>query len=599
MGVKNIIIKAAQKTGDVVADLSVLSPNQVEKVQQDREKYLLEMPDPHEAATQERTNRLIAASSIEIFNAYLSQIKDLYLPLDASSEFDTEFNSKCNIRYFNITKWVSDKNENSLEKLVNVYAVLSNEDCNIALVFNRTCEKTNVYLGVCNNKNANNTTDADIYKERLKQAIRGNFPGSELVEDGIGVLPCLDNDREYSVASASNIPTEKSEKFISQTIEKLLDGIIPQSTKEEYTLILLATPIQDVEERKLVIGEFYSGLAPYASWSTDYHYTENKSESSSATMGVNVGASAGIQNGNNSSTSNADSVTDNEQTTNTENHSETETDSTSKSDTKGKTHSKGDSISLTETKGESKTIGGHVGVKKIGGDFSYGRNDSSGETVTNTDFDAFSESVSNATSNSFAKTTGNAVAKSLGRAVSKTVSKTSGISKSVNFGANFGANFARSSTVTAMIGKNEGITQNFTNYNIKHTLELLESQMKRLEQSSALGMWDFAAYVVSRETNIANNVAHTYLALTLGEDSYMSKSAINLWRGAEKDEKPIAKEICKYLRNFRHPIFGLNPKTIEQDEEFTEYPAIVTATTSLSGKELAKKHCYISTKQYL
>ena len=38
---------------------------------------------------------------------------------------------------------------------------------------------------------------------------------------------------------------------------------------------------------------------------------------------------------------------------------------------------------------------------------------------------------------------------------------------------------------------------NFTNYNIKHLLENLELQMKRYEQSTALGMWDFAAYVLS------------------------------------------------------------------------------------------------------
>ena len=48
-------------------------------------------------------------------------------------------------------------------------------------------------------------------------------------------------------------------------------------------------------------------------------------------------------------------------------------------------------------------------------------------------------------------------------------------------------------------------------------------------------MWDFAAYVLSEDQNIANNVAHSYLALTLGEESYMSKSAINLWRGNVED----------------------------------------------------------------
>ena len=592
MGVKNLVKKAAQKAGDAVSDLSVLSLKQIEKVQQKRESYLLEMPDPHSAATQERTNRLLAASSIEIFNAYLSQIKELYLPVESSAEYDSAFDSKYNIRYFNITKWVTDKNENNLEKLVNVYAVLSNEDCNIALVFNRTCNKTNVYLGVCNNKNANSSVEVNDYKERLKQAIRGNFPGSEWKDDGIGILPCLNNDKEYSVATASNIPTEKSEKFISQTIEKLLDGIIPKEKKEEYTIILLATPIQDVEERKLIIGEFYSGLAPYASWSTDYHYTENNSESSSATMGVNVGASAGIQNGNNYATTNADGVTENEQSTKTESYSETDTKGYSQSNSKGNTHSISDAESLTQTEGTSDTLGANANIKigekfGIGANYSHGINSSTSNTETKSITDAASTIVTKVTSNSFAKTTGNAMANSLGKAVSKTVSKTAGTSKATSFGANFGANFARSSTVTAMIGKNEGITQTFTNYNIKHTLELLESQMKRLEQSTALGMWDFAAYVLSEDQHIANNVAHSYLALTLGEESYMTKSAINLWRGSVKEEKNTAKEICEYLREFRHPVFALNPKVIEQDEEFTEYPTVVTATTSLSGKELA------------
>lgn len=174
-----------------------------------------------------------------------------------------------------------------------------------------------------------------------------------------------------------------------------------------------------------------------------------------------------------------------------------------------------------------------------------------------------------------------------------------GVSKAVSFGGNVGANFARSSTTTAMLGKNEGITQNYTNFNVQHALELLKEQMKRFEQSTALGMWDFAAYVLSEDPNVANNVAHSYLALTLGEDSYMSKSAINTWRGNVEDEAGQAKEITEYIKMLRHPLFGLNPGVVgkveddevkvevDEDTEFIVYPPIVTATTSLSGKELA------------
>jgi len=300
MGVKNLVKRVGDRAGNRVAKLAELSSEQVERVQLQREQYLLEEPDPTDVNAVERTERMMAASSIEIFNAYLPQIKELYLPVEKDAEYGMAFDPAHNIRYFNITKWVTDTKENSLEKLVNVYAVLSNEDCNIALVFNRKRERTDVYLAVVNLKNANNNVDSEIYKSRLIEAIRGNFPGAEWTNEGIGILPCMDNDRVYSVATASNIPTEKSEKFISQTIEKLLDGIIPETKKTEYTIVLLATPIKDVEQRKLKLGEFYSGLVPYSSWQTDYHFMDNQMFGSSATVGVNVGASAGIQGGRNS-----------------------------------------------------------------------------------------------------------------------------------------------------------------------------------------------------------------------------------------------------------------------------------------------------------
>lgn len=654
MGVKNVIKKIGQTAGDKVAKLSSLSPAQVETVQLCREVYLLEKPNPNDKIARACTERMMAASSVEIFNAYLPQIKELYLPIKKDAEYDKPFHAEHNIRYFNITKWVTDKTENNIEKLANVYAVLSNEECNIALVFNRTQRNTNVYLAVVNTKNADNNTDVNAYKERLIEAVRGNFPGAEWKEEGMGIIPCLKNERPYSVASASNIPTEKSEKFISQTIEKLLDGVVPNKKEKEYTLILLATPIQDVEDRKLKLGEFYSGLAPYASWQTSFQFTESQSVGAGATVGINAGVSAGIQNGQNSSITETDSKSENTSRTETENKSGTKTDSTSNAEssseahTESKNESNAETLSVNETKGtneaeaiaENKSITGGVNVSVTaeggvnlglksslstslgallsttkgttdtmthGTSQSHGTGMSISETIGKTASDTLTKGLTNTISQSVSETTGTAVANTLGRAVTKAMANTSGIAKSVNFGGNFGANFARSSTVTATVGKNEGITQTFTNFNIKHALELLENQMKRLEQSTALGMWDFAAYVLSEDQNVANNVAHTYLALTLGEESYMSKSAINLWWGnsVDKEDAEAAKEISGYLRELRHPVFGLNPAIIQADlehiiklekespKDFISYPSIIiyptitTATTSLSGKELA------------
>lgn len=588
MGIKNVVKRVGDKAGNRVAKLAALSSGQVEEIQLQREKYLLEKPDPSDELAIDTTWRMMAADSIEIYHAYLPQIKELYLPVKKEAEYDKPFSVEHNIRYFNITKWVQDKKENSLEKLVNVYAVLANEECNIALVFNRTKNQTNVYLAVVNTANADNNVDINSYKNRLIEAIRGNFPGAEWQDEGMGIIPCLKNERPYSVATASNIPTEKSDKFVSQTIEKLLDGIIPEDRKKEYTIVLLATPIKDVEERKLKIGEIYSGMVPYASWQTNYTYTENNSIGSSATVGVNVGASAGIQSGQSNSIMDSTANAKNESITNTESDTDSLSRSESISNSQSNSRSEGTSETKTAGVGESVSLEGGVGITGI---VSANANQELSENISKaigkTASDTLTKGISNTISDNVAKTTGTAVANTLGKAVTKAMAATSGITRGTSLGANFGANFARSSSVTAMIGKNEGITQTFTNFNIKHALELLENQMKRMEQSTALGMWDFAAYVLSEDFDVANNVAHSYLALTLGEESYMSQSAINVWKGMVEGERESAREIANYIRELRHPVFGLNKQVTMEDRAFNVYPSIVTATTGLSGKELA------------
>ena len=615
MGVKNILKKVAGKAADKVSDAAVLSPKQVEEVQKKREDYLIQKPDPSDELSIAYTRRMMAASSVEIFNSYLNQIKDLYLPVEKDGEYTNDdgevesFDSDHNIRYFNITKWVTDKNENSIEKLVNVYAVLSDENCNIALVFDRKQIETEVYLAVINLDNADNNTDISSYRDRLLEAIKGNFPGSTYKEKdendkqyGIGILPCLDNDREYSVATASSIPAEKSEKFISQTIEKLIDGIVPDEKRKEYILILLATPIHDVEDRKLKLGEFHSGLTPYASWQTNFTYTESDAVSSGATIGVNIGASAGVQNSNSYTETVSQGKTDSinkgksSNLTNTEGQTDSLGNTESSSDSEAETRSSSNSRNESHTDNMSEGSNMGAGIAGFSGGFNRnkGSSDSTGsshsDTFGRTATKAMAKAMTTTTSKSISEAVSRGLTNTVGKAVTKSMAVANTVGRATNFGGNVGANFSRSSTMTAMIGKNESITQNFDNYNIKHAIELLESQMKRLEQSTALGMWDFAAYVLSDDRDVANNVAHTYLALTLGEESYLSKSAINVWRGRLGDdsvESNSAKEIVKYLRELRHPIFALKPKAYEEDMAYYVYPAIVNATTNLSGKELA------------
>ena len=83
-------------------------------------------------------------------------------------------------------------------------------------------------------------------------------------------------------------------------------------------------------------------------------------------------------------------------------------------------------------------------------------------------------------------------------------------------------------------------------YSAKHTLEILEKQLERIDASSALGMWEFASYVISSSPVVANNVAHMYLALTQGEGSFISSAAVHLWDGEE--EKDQAATILERIR---------------------------------------------------
>ena len=251
----------------------------------------------------------------------------------------------------------------------------------------------------------------------------------------------------------------------------------------------------------------YSALSPYASWQTNYTFTQSDSVGSSANLGVNLGVSAGAQ--------------------------------------ASAAMSEGQNRQRLYKEDEKDGVGKKVGKKVVG-----------------------------------------MVANLAGcySPIQDTASETT--TMGANIGVNFGVSFSRSASVTAQLGSNEGITQFYTNYGVQHTLEILETQIKRLEESSSLGMWEFAAYVISEDPVMANNVAHMYMALTQGEESYMTKAALTLWDGlGESEERASAQTMLEYIQRLQHPLFGLN---CYEDDKRLMYPSLVTPAANLSGKELAK-----------
>lgn len=500
--------ETAKKAADGLAAASALSPKQLEIVEQKRKEYLSQKPDMGSEAVADIISKNLGAVGIEVYQAYLKQLKNVYRPANTVIGSFDELNR---IRYFDISKWVVDSEEKSLDRLVNVYQVLSEEDCNIALIYHRTKEKCKVIFGVANTDLSQpDPSKVRTYEARLESALRGNFPGVELRKNngkrdsyGIGipeelksVIKSNANKTEVkSVAVVSNLASEKSEDFISQSMEKLLDGIIPQKQSDEYTVVLLAKPVCNQLESKNRLFELYSALAPYASWQTNYTYTTSDVINASSNFGVNLGVSAGVQ--------------------------------------------------------------GSMAV------------------AAGTNTPQVDEKIGNGLKNKAKQMVG------MYAPIQNTQTTTTTGGYQAN--ANFGVSFARSSSVTAQIGLNEGITQSYSNYGVAHTLEIIENQIKRVEESAALGMWEFASYIISDNPVVANNVAHMYLALTQGEESYVMNAAVNLWDGQE--EKDEAQTILANIQKLQHPVFGLKESV---DDEWLMYPTLVTPSTVLSGKELAK-----------
>ena len=584
------LIKVADKGGNVIAKASGLTSVQLEKIEKQREKYLSEKPE----FDAEGIKRLLGSYAIEAYEAYLPQIASVYQPIAIGTEQEeTALNNR--IRYFEITKWVSDPTEDNVDKLTNMYHVLSEDDCNIALIYHRKRKGCKVYFAVVNNQYKDTPSIANAMEDRLTASVKGNFPGVEIktrqrAGDGVGVISELRAIRKCAVAAVSNVASEKSEKFASQSMEKLLDGIVPQTENEEYTIVLLATPVTEQLERKNALSELYSQLAPFAQWQTGFTYTETTAEGSSATIGANLGGSAGRQVGNtNTVGTNSSSTTG---VSDSSSHTDTEgtgtTDTTSRSD--GKSHSNGESISRADTEGtshtESTNQSGNVILYSTGK--SKGDTNRSGHTYTKGSNTVDGNTVTDTVSKAASAT--RSVADTLGKTktASDTIGKMASTAQNVGFslGVNFGASFARSSNVTVMMGKNDSITQTFVNHSVKNTLELLERQIKRIEASTALGMWDFSAYFLSQSPVIVNNAAHMYLALTQGRESYLSQSAVNMWVPNENNEKDII-QIVDYLKMLQHPEFELREEFVNDDESWLMYPPHVSTTVSLTGKELA------------
>lgn len=166
-------------------------------------------------------------------------------------------------------------------------------------------------------------------------------------------------------------------------------------------------------------------------------------------------------------------------------------------------------------------------------------------------------------------------------------SKSQNWSKNWNAGLAFIVSLGGGKNKSESESESSGTSVEINQYAVTHTLEIIEKQMERLEKCEALGIWDIATYVFSPDCQLASEVAHMYMSLTQGNESFYEKPSINVWNSQrnEKKTKEAVSAIAKCVRKIVHPTFIKKP---DYKDNYAEYWANeVTPTSIISGAELA------------
>lgn len=240
-----------------------------------------------------------------IMRKYMPKISS-YAIKDMPSEI-ANININSVLRINKIEKIVYDADENTLDKLMNVYHSVAL--CGGALIHIILSDGKSVeyYIGT----RTNNINDVATCQSALVGTFEGNFPGSKLIQqDKNGLAECLEKafvsaEREQSrvISVVSGIPGLRNEdrKEFVQGMEKLIDSMLGK----KYALITIAETVS--EEHLAVLKdnyeEIFSQLSPFAKITQTYTESDSSSLAKSISDAVTESVGSTISNTTNQSKS--------------------------------------------------------------------------------------------------------------------------------------------------------------------------------------------------------------------------------------------------------------------------------------------------------
>lgn len=193
-----------------------------------------------------------------------------------------------NIRGVKIRRWVFDKNEKIGDCFKNAMSTFADGDHTIALMVTRTHEATSMDF-IVKNVGQGRNEDSGKNQALLKATLQGNFPGSEVediessdTETKVGEII----DKYNHISILMNSPSEYSKDYITQGLDKLLDGVVPESNKEGYTIVFLAESISMASIREILTGyeQLATAIHPFLSYQFNEGTSEDSTQSESETL---------------------------------------------------------------------------------------------------------------------------------------------------------------------------------------------------------------------------------------------------------------------------------------------------------------------------
>ena len=493
--------------------------------------------------------------------AYMSRLETDYGVLYFDEKYNQagEVSYSSNVRAVKVDKWLFDKEQEPGECFKNVLSTFADGDHTIALVVKRTPTNTEMYFVIKNEGKGRNNESLDNV-ELLNAAIHGNFPGTntEIIKDEEEMAKLFSNDETIqvdsqevqqvnSVALFANTPSQYSEKYITQGLDKLLNGIVPKTDKDSYTVVFLAESVSQSDTREIISGyeDIASAIHPFSQYQFQMGVSEveTNGEMSSISNGtsttnsvfkthsINVGANGGL----------------------------------SKSHTEGTTSDKRGATKVAFEAGGALVggvagffVGGPAGViagattgAKVGG--------KAGQVAG-----AFQKvkSVSDTVGGNVGANFGYGYSWGTSEAVSNSTTNTEGKSHSI------------------ALGESESTTYTYKSYMVSNLLERLENTMERINKSQATGLWKYSTYVMAYDSTTSKSVANYLKGITQGKESYVEPSIVQEWSRIEGQGSCAFSEIKKYVSLFCHPIF-MTANAQQQDV------MMVTATSYVGTDELS------------